>query len=221
MAIYYSATKNAFYDSTIISTSDMPTDKVEISADEYASLLEAQNEGFLIVADTSGYPTIQNQNCSACTKTVHELEEATTDTLGHVKLDSTPTEGSTNAVTSGGIKKWVESRVTTQTFTITSDITFDCVQKKDYNSGIMEYWGVIPITEQNKGVTFTFPEAFSAEPLVMLSSDYDRVAESPGDTMPTCFSRTKDSVYIMGQNPAFSVGGISYVHFLIRGFFEQ
>lgn len=105
MAIYYSSTKNAFYDSTIISGSSIPADKVEITAEEYSALLNAQNNGYLIVSGDGGKPTTIKQDCSACTKTVHELVEASEDTLGHIKLDDTPTTGSKNGVSSDGIKK--------------------------------------------------------------------------------------------------------------------
>jgi len=72
MSIYYSATTNAFYDTTIINEGSIPADKVEITAEEYASLIEAQNNGYLIVAGEGGKPTTLKQNCNKCNKLNHD-----------------------------------------------------------------------------------------------------------------------------------------------------
>lgn len=102
MAIFYSASKGAFFDDTIHAS--IPSDKVEITIAEYNALIEAQNNGYLIVAGDGGKPTTLKQECGVCTKTQHEQIVASADTLGHVKLDDAPTAGSNNAVSSAGIK---------------------------------------------------------------------------------------------------------------------
>ena len=353
MAIYYSKTKKAFYDTAVIAVDLMPADKVEITSDEYAALMEAQASGSIIVADANGKPTALKQSCGECNKTTHELVVASDKVLGHTMIDSLPTTGSQNAVASGGVAfvlqnldedyvkrfgdkeidgfktfkkspsiandaptaimkatgtdkgtaptelavtsainaydkngtqeanrlgsvgvtydtegnikssikaykpeaestdsaevavvypasgepyataptpptgddtnkiattEWVNARETITRHTIEGDVVFDCWQRVDHALGIQEYWGVIPIMTHECDIEFTFPRAFSASPLVMLSSEYDRVSSSPGESMPMSFSNTKDSVVIMGYNPAYSQYGDSKVHFLIRGF---
>ena len=353
MAIFYSKTNNAFYDSTIVADGLIPADKVEITSEEYTALLAAQCEGKVIVAGADGKPTAINQSCRECDKTTHELVVASDKVLGHTKIDSFPTIGSGNAAGSNGVAivlqnldkdyvkrigdeeieghktfkqspiiannaptaimkatatdkgtaptehavtaainaydkngtqeanrlgsvgvtygsegnveasikaykpvaestesaevavvypatgepyaiaptppsgdatnkiattEWVNARETISRHFIHSDIVFDCWQRKDYALGIQEFWGVIPIQGEIKVFNIQFPEAFSATPLVMLSSEYDRVPESPGEVLPRSYNITKESLSLIGYNPAFSIGGISNIHFLIRGF---
>lgn len=103
MAIYFSASKVAFYSTDIYSDDEMPSDKVEVSDAEYAELMKKQNNGEVIVAGTGGKPTTMSQSCGACDCLVHEKTVASATVLGHVKLDSTPKSGSNNAVTSHGV----------------------------------------------------------------------------------------------------------------------
>lgn len=86
---YYSATTNAFYDDAIIETSQMPEDAVVVTDEEFAELMAKQQEGYVIVADTDGTPTYIQQTCGQCTCISHELVKASSDVLGHIKVDGT------------------------------------------------------------------------------------------------------------------------------------
>jgi hypothetical protein len=57
MKTYYSQTTNGFYVDEIHGNI-MPPDSVEISSEKHAELLEKQNEGFMIVSDSNGYPVL-------------------------------------------------------------------------------------------------------------------------------------------------------------------
>lgn len=52
--LYYSADTKGFYDSEIHTI--MPDDAVEITQEEYVSLLEGQTEGMEIIPDSNGHP---------------------------------------------------------------------------------------------------------------------------------------------------------------------
>lgn len=55
MTIYFSASTGGFYDSDIHGK-HVPSDAVEIAAEDHAALLDAQGNGKVIVADKSGAP---------------------------------------------------------------------------------------------------------------------------------------------------------------------
>ncbi|MGA1801490.1 tail fiber assembly protein [Rhizobium sp. HT1-10] len=54
MAIFYSAKTGGFYDPEIVS--EMPSDAVEISSEEYSAVLEEQSAGKEITPDGKGKP---------------------------------------------------------------------------------------------------------------------------------------------------------------------
>ena len=89
MTIYFSATTCSFYDTDIIDVSQMPEDKVAVSAADYQTLLSKQNAGAVIIAAADGSPTTMQQSCTACDCLVHDKVIASTTTLGHVKVDGT------------------------------------------------------------------------------------------------------------------------------------
>lgn len=60
MKIYYSQTTNGFYVDEIHGDK-MPSDTVEISAEKHSELLSKQNEGFMIVSDSNGYPILEKR----------------------------------------------------------------------------------------------------------------------------------------------------------------
>ena len=66
MAIYFSATTCSFYDTNIISVSQMPEDKVAVSDSKYKELLDKQNAGYVIIAGPDGNPTVLQQTCGKC-----------------------------------------------------------------------------------------------------------------------------------------------------------
>lgn len=86
MAKYWSASKVAFYDDTIVSGVDLPPDAVVIPDADYKNLMAKQDAGFVIVAGADGYPTAVAQSCGQCTCLKHELEIASSETLGHVRI---------------------------------------------------------------------------------------------------------------------------------------
>lgn len=53
----YSQVMNGFYDEAIHGD-NIPSDAVEITAEEHAALLEGQSQGKLIQADENGYPIL-------------------------------------------------------------------------------------------------------------------------------------------------------------------
>lgn len=86
MAKYFSASHVAFYDDAIIKLDQMPDDVVEIELAEYNDFMAKQCEGFVIVAGANGYPELLKQTGNACTCLAHELQTATSQALGHVKI---------------------------------------------------------------------------------------------------------------------------------------
>lgn len=86
MAKYFSASHVAFYDDAILKLDQMPEDVVEIELAEYNDFMAKQCEGFVIVAGANGYPELLKQNGDACTCLAHELQTATRQALGHVKI---------------------------------------------------------------------------------------------------------------------------------------
>ncbi|MGN0887233.1 MAG: hypothetical protein ACI4RT_09625 [Candidatus Spyradenecus sp.] len=87
MATYFSASAGAFYDDTVVALSAMPADRVPVTDARYTELMAAQAAGSVIVADTTGNPTVMQQTCGTCTCTIHEMTPATTEKLGHVMVD--------------------------------------------------------------------------------------------------------------------------------------
>lgn len=64
MKIYYSKTTNGFYPKSMKAdyekTGTWPIDAVEITAEEHASMIEGQNQGKVIAADSDGFPVLQD-----------------------------------------------------------------------------------------------------------------------------------------------------------------
>lgn len=56
MAIFYSKTKNSFYDDTIHTPDQIPPDSKEISYEKHQQVLSEQSLGRKIVSDAVGYP---------------------------------------------------------------------------------------------------------------------------------------------------------------------
>jgi hypothetical protein len=86
MAKYWSASKVAFYDDTIISEVSLPQDAVVIPEDDYKALMAQQDAGYVIVTGADGYPTAIAQTCGQCTCLQHDTVIASADALGHVKI---------------------------------------------------------------------------------------------------------------------------------------
>lgn len=55
--MFYSKTTGGFYD-TAIHGDNIPSDAVEITAEQHAALLEGQSQGQQIVGDESGHPVL-------------------------------------------------------------------------------------------------------------------------------------------------------------------
>jgi hypothetical protein len=58
MTIFYAKTTNAFYDPSI--NTEIPSDAVEITQEDYQSLMLAQQTGQVIQANSQGYPEAVN-----------------------------------------------------------------------------------------------------------------------------------------------------------------
>lgn len=58
--MFYSKSTGGFYDPSVHGAS-IPSDAVEITADDHAALLTGQSEGKRIVADKNGRPTLADQ----------------------------------------------------------------------------------------------------------------------------------------------------------------
>lgn len=86
MAKYFSASKVAFYDDVLTPSGLLPEDALRLSDDDYEAIMSKQNEGFVIVAGSDGYPAVIKQTRAECTALAHELLVATPEVLGHVKI---------------------------------------------------------------------------------------------------------------------------------------
>lgn len=86
MAKYWSASKLAFYDDTVISEVNLPQDAVVIPDDDYQTLMAQQDAGRVIVAGDDGYPTTIEQTCGQCTCLQHDTVIASAEALGHIKV---------------------------------------------------------------------------------------------------------------------------------------
>ena len=86
MAKYFSASKVAFYDDVITPLGLLPEDALRLSDDEYEAFMAKQNEGFVIVAGSNGYPDVIKQTGEKCSALKHDLLVAAPDVLGHVKI---------------------------------------------------------------------------------------------------------------------------------------
>lgn len=89
MAFYFSFVTKALYDTDVFPVASLPEIKVEISAAVYSELLTKQNQGYVILADGSGYPYTVNQSEASATDMKHAASVATTLALGHVKIGTT------------------------------------------------------------------------------------------------------------------------------------
>ena len=86
MAKYFSASKVAFYDDVVTPLGLLPEDALLMSDDDYEAIMAKQNEGFVIVAGSDGYPAVIKQTRAECSALVHDLLVATPEVLGHVKI---------------------------------------------------------------------------------------------------------------------------------------
>jgi hypothetical protein len=59
MAIFYSATNNAFYDTNI---NQLPPDSIEIDGELHIGLLRKQSNGFIIKPGDDGKPVVIKDN---------------------------------------------------------------------------------------------------------------------------------------------------------------
>ena len=86
MAKYFSASKVAFYDDAVTPLGLLPEDALRLSDDDYEAIMIQQNEGFVIVAGSNGYPTVIKQTRAECSALAHDLLVATPEVLGHVRI---------------------------------------------------------------------------------------------------------------------------------------
>ena len=86
MAKYFSASKVAFYDDAVTPLGLLPEDALLLSDDDYKTFMAQQNEGFVIVAGSDGYPAVIKQTRPECSALKHDLLVATPEVLGHVKI---------------------------------------------------------------------------------------------------------------------------------------
>ena len=86
MAKYFSALKVAFYDDVVTPLGLLPEDALLLSDDEYQAIMTKQNEGFVIVAGSDGYPAVIKQTRAECSALAHDLLVATPEVLGHVRI---------------------------------------------------------------------------------------------------------------------------------------
>ena len=86
MAKYFSASKVAFYDDAVTPLGLLPEDALLLSDDDYKTIMAQQNEGFVIVAGSNGYPTVIKQVRAECSALEHDLLVATPEVLGHVRI---------------------------------------------------------------------------------------------------------------------------------------
>ena len=86
MAKYFSALKVAFYDDVVTPLGLLPEDALLLSDDEYQAIMTKQNEGFVIVAGSDGYPAVIKQTRAECSALEHDLLVATPEVLGHVRI---------------------------------------------------------------------------------------------------------------------------------------
>ena len=64
----------------------LPEDALLLSDDDYKTIMTKQNEGFVIVAGSDGYPAVIKQTRSECSALEHDLLVATPEVLGHVRI---------------------------------------------------------------------------------------------------------------------------------------
>ena len=86
MAKYFSASKVAFYDDVVTPLGLLPGDALLMSDDDYEAIMAKQNEGFVIVAGSNGYPAVIKQTRPECSALEHDLLVATPEVLGHVRI---------------------------------------------------------------------------------------------------------------------------------------
>ena len=86
MAKYFSASKVAFYDDVVTPLDLLPEDALRLSDDDYEAIIGKQNEGFVIVAGSDGYPAVIKQTRPECSALEHDLLVATPEVLGHVRI---------------------------------------------------------------------------------------------------------------------------------------
>lgn len=86
MAKYFSASNIAFYDDVLIPLEQLPEDALRLSDGDYEAIMAKQNEGFVIVAGSNGYPAVIEQTGAECSALEHDLLVATPDVLGHVRI---------------------------------------------------------------------------------------------------------------------------------------
>jgi hypothetical protein len=80
--MFYSKSTKGFYDSVINSV--IPSDAVEISTEYWQSLLEAQSQGQIIEADSTGYPKAVNHPAPTREQTIAIYNQAAQQNLDAV-----------------------------------------------------------------------------------------------------------------------------------------
>lgn len=73
--MFYSKSTNGFY-STDIHGDNIPADAVEISNENHTELMDGQSAGKLIVADSNGYPVLQDRPAPSVEQVVRLLSSA-------------------------------------------------------------------------------------------------------------------------------------------------
>ena len=86
MAKYFSASNVAFYDDDLTPLGQLPEDALRLSNGDYEAIMTKQNEGFVIVAGSNGYPAVIKQTRAECSALEHDLLVATPEVLGHVRI---------------------------------------------------------------------------------------------------------------------------------------
>ena len=99
MAIYYSTTARAFFDTDIFPTASLPQDSVVVNTNDYTNLMVFQNTGNCIFDDGHGNPTVGFIVEDSATEILHAEKKASANGLGHVMVEGTSSLMSTTAIT--------------------------------------------------------------------------------------------------------------------------
>ena len=99
MAIYYSTTARAFFDTDIFPTASLPQDAVSVSTNDYTNLMNYQNTGACIFDDGNGHPIVGSIIEDSATEIIHAEKKASANSLGHVIVEGTNSLMSTTAIT--------------------------------------------------------------------------------------------------------------------------
>ena len=119
--MFYSKTTGGFYDPAI-NGDDMPEDRVEISQENYANLLEGQSSGKVITADADGNPVLTdpkpltNDELKAQCKDEAKLRLAETDFSELPSVRSSITNGDAFDAYRAAVRELAINPVTNPTF---------------------------------------------------------------------------------------------------------